>query len=62
MPAKYVRITVGDPGGTAFLDGTSVGTMPPTNSGVTALTGHTFSTSGTVPTYDNFVIDDVEQV
>jgi hypothetical protein len=28
---------------------------------VTALTGHTFSTSGTAPTYDNFVIDDVEQ-
>jgi hypothetical protein len=42
-------------------DGHAVGTAPPTNSGVTALTGHTFATSGTVPTYDNFVIDDVEQ-
>ena len=44
-----------------FIDGTLVGTVPPTNAGVTALTGHTFSTSGTTPTYDNFVIDDVEQ-
>lgn len=44
-----------------FLDGTQVGTVPLTTTGVTALTGHTFSTSGTTPTYDNFVIDDVEQ-
>jgi hypothetical protein len=44
-----------------FIDGTLVGTVPPTNTNVTALTGHTFSTSGTAPTYDNFVIDDVEQ-
>jgi hypothetical protein len=48
-------------GAEVLLDGASVGTVPPTNAGVTALTGHTFSTSGTTPTYDNFVIDDVEQ-
>ncbi|GAA0898518.1 hypothetical protein GCM10009557_73840 [Virgisporangium ochraceum] len=48
-------------GAEVFLDGTPVGTVPPTNAGVAALTGHTFSTSGTAPTYDNFVIDDVEQ-
>jgi len=44
-----------------FLEGTLVGTVPPTNTGVTALTGHTFSTTGTPQAYDNFVIDDVEQ-
>jgi hypothetical protein len=44
-----------------FLDGESVGTVPPTTAGVTALVGHTFTTTGTASTYDNFVIDDVEQ-
>jgi hypothetical protein len=48
-------------GAEVLLDGTPVATVPPTNPGVTALTGHTFSTSGTAPTYDNFVLDDVEQ-
>jgi hypothetical protein len=44
-----------------FLDGTSVGRVPLTTPGVTALTGHTFTSGGTTSTYDNYVIDDVEQ-
>ena len=48
-------------GAQVFLDGASVGTVPPTTAGVTALVGHTFTTTGTASTYDNFVIDDVEQ-
>lgn len=44
------------------LDGKDVGSAPPTTAGVTALTGHTFTSAGTTSSYDNFVIDDVEQV
>ncbi|MPZ95052.1 MAG: hypothetical protein GEU96_09090 [Propionibacteriales bacterium] len=44
-----------------FLNGTSVGTVSPTTPGVTALTGHAFTSSGTTSTYDHFLIDDVEQ-
>lgn len=43
------------------LDGTVVGTAPPTTPGVTALTGHTFASSGTKSSQDTFVIDDVTQ-
>ena len=48
-------------GAQVSLDGTVVGTAPPTTPGVTALTGHTFASSGTTSTQDTFVIDDVTQ-
>lgn len=43
------------------LDGKVVGTAPLTTPGVTALTGHTFTSSGTASSQDTFVIDDVSQ-
>lgn len=48
-------------GAQVSLDGKAVGTVQPTTAGVTALNGHKFTTTGTAPTYDNFVIDDVDQ-
>lgn len=48
-------------GAQVSLNGTVIGTVQPTTAGVTALTGHKFTTTGTAATYDNFVIDDVDQ-
>ncbi|MFC7622804.1 exo-alpha-sialidase [Microlunatus sp. GCM10028923] len=44
-----------------YLADQLVGTVAPTTGGVTGLSGHRFATTGTAPSYDNFVIDDVEQ-
>jgi hypothetical protein len=48
-------------GADVYLDGVLVRTVPPSRPGVAAFTGHRFATSGTTPSYDNFVIDDVTQ-
>jgi hypothetical protein len=56
-----IRVEATLTGAEVFLDGKSVGTAPPTTSGVTALTGHSFASSSTTSIYDHFLIDDVEQ-
>jgi hypothetical protein len=56
-----IRVEATLTGAEVFLDGKSVGTAPPTTSGVTALTGHSFASSSTTSTYDHFLIDDVQQ-
>lgn len=48
-------------GAEVSLDGKVLATVKPTTPGVTALTGHRFGTTGTAPSGDNFVIDDVDQ-
>lgn len=54
-----VSATLG--GAEVSLNGKVLATVKPTTAGATALTGHKFGSSGTIPTYDNFVIDDVDQ-
>lgn len=56
-----LRISATPAGAEIWLDGSSVGTIPASPTAATVFTGHTFSTTGTSATYDNFVIDDVEQ-
>ncbi|HEY3717278.1 MAG TPA: discoidin domain-containing protein [Jatrophihabitantaceae bacterium] len=56
-----IRVSATLAGAQVSLDGTVVGTAPPTTPGVTALTGHTFSSSSTTSSQDTFVIDDVVQ-
>lgn len=56
-----VRVEAALDGAEVFLGGRSLGTVRPSTPGVTALTGHRFSSSGTASQYDHFLIDDVEQ-
>jgi len=56
-----LRVEAGLDGAEVFLSGDSVGTVEPSTPGLTALTGHQFSSSGTPSQYDHFLIDDVEQ-
>ncbi len=56
-----VRVEAALDGAEVFLGGRSLGTVRPSTPGLTALTGHQFSSSGTASQYDHFLIDDVEQ-
>lgn len=56
-----VRVEATLAGADVFLGGEQVGSVRPSTSGLTALTGHQFASSGTSSQYDHFLIDDVEQ-